>query len=171
MFTYFWTWFTWLIVWLCQETCVQMLSSFMSAGKYVADRFQPSLSRLSRRATLPLCRQRSGLFSRDHWKDRIMCRSWSLFKCRWKHLWNDIGMFAYLHTLIHTAFKSQKWFAWKTTEVHLIVCACNQLRPFEPICFPFVEFTSRPTVAGIGLGAEKLEGAHSFFSTAWGTSI
>ena len=90
----FWTRFTWLIVWLCQETCVQMLSSFMSVGKFVADRFQPSLSRLSRRATLPLCRQRSGLFNRDHWKDRIMCRSWSLFKCRWKHLWNDIGMFA-----------------------------------------------------------------------------
>ena len=85
VFTYFWTWFTWLIVWLCQENCVQMLSSFMSVGKFVADRFQPSLSRLSRRATLPLCRQRSGLFSRDHWKDRIMCRSWSLFKCRQQH--------------------------------------------------------------------------------------
>ena len=50
-----------------------------------ADRFQPSLSRLSRRATLPLCRQRSGLFSRDHWKDRIVCRSWSMFKCRQQH--------------------------------------------------------------------------------------
>ena len=98
----------------------------MSAGKYVADRFQPSLSRLSRRATLPLCRQRSGLFSRDHWKDRIMCRSWSLFKCRWKHLWNkmklDFGMFAYLHTLIHIALKTQKWFAWKTTECVSLLC-------------------------------------------------
>ena len=65
------------------------------ADKYVADRFQPSLSHLShlsRRATLPLCRQRWGLFGRDHWKDRKMCRSWSMFECRQQHvLSKDVG--------------------------------------------------------------------------------
>ena len=181
-----------LIVWLCQQNCIQKRSgNFRLIEKYVADRFQPSLSRLSRRATLPLCRQRSGFvqsrsLERSHSVQKFDCvqvQTAALSikshgksrKCMWKHHWNkmklDFGMFAYLHTLIHIALKTQKWFAWKTTEVHLIVCACNQVRPFEPTCFPCVEFTSRPTVAGIGLGAEKLEGAHSFFSTAWGTSI
>ena len=50
--------------------------------------------------------QTAALSIKSHGKSR---------KCMWKHLWNkmklDFGMFAYLHTLIHTAFKSQKWFA------------------------------------------------------------
>jgi hypothetical protein len=190
VFTYFWTWFTWLIVWLCQETCVQMLSSFMSAGKYVADRFQPSLSRLSRRATLPLCRQRSGLFSRDHWKDRIVCRSWSMCKCRQQHFpskvmgsqgnacgstigtkWNWTLACLLTSTHWYTLHWKHKSGSPERPRNAFHCCACNQVRPSEPTCFPCVEFTSRPTVAGIGLGAEKLEGAHSFFSTAWGTSI
>ena len=76
---------------------------------------------------------------------------------------NEPRLWLELHTL---HLKTQKWFALKTTKVHLIVCACSRVRPSEPTCFPFVELTSHRTVAGIGLGAEKHEGAHSFFGAA-----
>ena len=117
-----------LIVWLCQQNCIQKRSgNFRLIEKYVSDRFQPSLSRLSRRATLPLCRQRSGFvqsrsLERSHSVQKFDCvqvQTAALSikshgksrKCMWKHHWNkmklDFGMFAYLHTLIHIALKTQ----------------------------------------------------------------
>ena len=61
--------------------------------------------------------QTAALSIKSHGKSR---------KCMWKHHWNkmklDFGMFAYLHTLIHIALKTQKWFAWKTTECVSLLC-------------------------------------------------
>ena len=93
-------------------------------------------------------------------------------KCRWKHHWNKMKPGLWHSCLTPRLHLKHKGCSLERQEfIELCVCACNQVRPSEPTCFPFVEFTAPPIVAGIGLGAEKLEGAHSFFSTAWGTSI
>ena len=88
-------------------------------------------------------------------------------KCRWKHHWNKMKPGLWHSCLTPRLHLKHKGCSLERQEfIELCVCACIQVRPSEPTCFPFLEFTAPPSVAGIGLGAEKLEGAHSFFSTA-----